>query len=155
MLFWLPGTKTVQEERITTVVDGFRFRQKVFKSPDHVINHFKQFPMELLNRSRGAQGTSPGLLLLLLLHLLRHWICLLVPSLTSLLAPYAQPASTWGPPGGQWPANGSTWGPPPRMAPPPAGGGTWGPRPGGDWSGQGAGGQARMPPPSHGWNQRH
>uniref|UniRef100_A0A7S0HS73 SH2 domain-containing protein n=1 Tax=Hanusia phi TaxID=3032 RepID=A0A7S0HS73_9CRYP len=125
MLFWLPGTKTVQEERITTVVDGFRFRQKVFKSPDHVINHFKQFPMELLNRSRGAQ------------------------------APYAQPASTWGPPGGQWPANGSTWGPPPRMAPPPAGGGTWGPRPGGDWSGQGAGGQARMPPPSHGWNQRH
>jgi len=55
ILFWLPGTKTCQEEKVKISVTGYKFREQLFQSPSRLINWFKSHAMDLINRQQAQQ----------------------------------------------------------------------------------------------------
>ena len=127
ILFWLPGTKTVQEEKIKVTLAGYKFRDQTFASPSRLINWFKGHAMDLFQQQTQLRPSMPP------------------------------PASykMQGPPQGRDPGGGVQWGmgssQAPRNAPPggppAAAAGSWNGPPGGDggW-GSGGGGGGGGPP---------
>ena len=148
ILFWLPGTKTVQEEKVRVTTGGFVFRQQTFQSPSRLLNYFKGHAMEIFKQSRAQQPTqnqAPP------------------PAYDDNPPPPAYqpppnqgyagppPAVHWGAGSSQGPTRG---GPPPPGAPPIAGAGGWNGPPGGGWGGAGGpppGGPPEYQPPPMGY----
>ena len=135
ILFWLPGTKTVQEEKVKITVGGYMFRGQSFQSPARLINYFKQHAMDLFKQQNQSTQPSPP-------------------------PPAYKPVQQQGwdgggmgrpPPPVQW-GIGSSQTPPhgqPPGGPPAAAAAAWNgpPRGGGGWGGAGGGGGA--PPPQY------
>lgn len=144
ILFWLPGTKTVQEEKVKTSVSGYMFREQSFQSPSRLINWFKGHAMDLINRQQQQQRPMAN------------------PPAPSYIPPPPQGWEGSGmlrpnpgppqhpPPPMQWGMGGSI--PPPGAPPPgapPAAAAGWPPGGDGRWDGGGPPGQGVAPPPHY------